>query len=233
MCVSTTVQVILPIVHDIIPVSKSATLESWVGDSRAVFDKLTERVIVHAGEPVKDVCRVQSTQEDTGQCLWAVNEVTGFHRVVFASNAPHVASCVGALPIGHRALFNNVRYVTHDDPSFLRGIIHTDAERVLPGERVRCVLALVKSDSTLLFVMLLLFCPLHIRLSLHMYVFEVAITLRKKYHCSQTYPPSYRTLPKADIKLRDHVLATHANYIEARKTSARAQQLANTFILSS
>lgn len=176
---STTVQVILPIVHDIIPVSKSATLESWVGDSRAVFDKLTERVIVHAGEPVKDVCRVQSTQEDTGQCLWAVNEVTGFHRVVFASNAPHVASCVGALPIGHRALFNNVRYVTHDDPSFLRGIIHTDAERVLPGERVRCVLALVKSDSTLLFVMLLLFCPLHIRLSLHMYVFEVAITLRK------------------------------------------------------
>lgn len=89
---------------------------------------------------------------------------------MFASNALHVGKCADALPVGHRALFQGIRYTQHDDPSFVEGLIHSDPDSVFPAD------------------------------------------------------------------LRDELLASHANYIEARAPDANKPsipQFANTFILSS
>jgi predicted NAD/FAD-binding protein len=84
---------------------------------------------LHLGVPVTSVRRERNS------ALWCVNDERGFHRVVFASNAQHVARCTDALPVGHRALLSGIRYTQHDDPdSFGEGIIHTDADAVFPVE---------------------------------------------------------------------------------------------------
>jgi len=121
--------VIVPIVWDIMPLNRAPRLKSWTGNSRAVFDGLTKNVIVHTGFTVTSVRRDKS-----GGRLWRVNNERGFHRVVFASSARHVAACTEALPFGHRALFDGIRYTQHDDPSFVEGLIHTDSESVFPHE---------------------------------------------------------------------------------------------------
>eukprot|EP00037_Helgoeca_nana_P022396 m.228773 g.228773 ORF g.228773 m.228773 type:complete len:532 (+) comp25985_c2_seq2:210-1805(+) len=163
--------VIAPIVWDIMPLNRAPKLKSWSEDSRAIFDRLTQKVHVHVNAPVTAVHRDDgSTTSPSAEQLWQVNGARGFHRVVFASNALHVGKCADALPVGHRALFQGIRYTQHDDPSFVEGLIHSDPDSVFPAD------------------------------------------------------------------LRDELLASHANYIEARAPDANKPsipQFANTFILSS
>jgi hypothetical protein len=49
--------VIAPIVWDIMPLNRAPKLKSWSEDSRAIFDRLTQKVHVHVNAPVTAVHR--------------------------------------------------------------------------------------------------------------------------------------------------------------------------------
>ncbi|KAK3273579.1 hypothetical protein CYMTET_18186 [Cymbomonas tetramitiformis] len=101
-----------------------------------VFDKLLQDIEVHAGQAVTRVEEWVSAGD--GRRTWEVRTAdgarrTGFHRVVFASNARHVAEVLYPLGFAAKALLLGVDYTQEKDPSFTKGIIHSDQE-VLPAD---------------------------------------------------------------------------------------------------
>eukprot|EP00040_Diaphanoeca_grandis_P012560 m.63643 g.63643 ORF g.63643 m.63643 type:complete len:515 (+) comp23317_c0_seq1:164-1708(+) len=114
--------VILPLISDIVPLTQTPSMRSWATDSGAVFDRMLKGVIVHCDTPVNSVTHHSESH------TWSVNETyREFDRVVFASNAQHVAHCNKDLPpsLGH--FFNGIRYTQQDRSDFMIGVIHKDA----------------------------------------------------------------------------------------------------------
>ena len=136
--------VILPIIHDLIPVDHHATMRTWKENSSLVFEKLVQGISVHVNCPVTRVAFSSSAHLYASSSSSTTNnrsifvftpqgQVLEFDHVVFACNADAAADAMEGASFLERFLLKRVGYADDDDQSFLDGRIHMDAS-VLPPE---------------------------------------------------------------------------------------------------
>eukprot|EP00300_Choanocystis_sp_HF-7_P011876 c17652_g1_i3.p1 GENE.c17652_g1_i3~~c17652_g1_i3.p1 ORF type:complete len:285 (+),score=66.86 c17652_g1_i3:720-1574(+) len=129
----------LPLLSDLIPITSTPKMHSWLENSSHVFAELTRNCVVHLNSPVKRV--VPATDIKPYISVHSNNQEFQFDRVVFACDA---AAALGMLPsislLGlQRSLLSQIHYVDETDKSFVRGVIHTDPT-VLPPAQVKRIL---------------------------------------------------------------------------------------------
>ena len=128
---------IAPSIEDIVSLEHGARLRTWSGSSREVFVRLSkgfEERIYRA----TTVARVRRAREGIAIETSAGAEAS-FDRVVFACN-PHAALRMLEPPsLLERTLLGGIEYPDTTDPTFLRGVAHSDVT-VLPEEHRRTIL---------------------------------------------------------------------------------------------
>ncbi len=128
---------IAPSIEDIVSIEHGAKLRTWSGSSREVFGRLQQgfEERIHRATSILRVRRSRagiSIETNAGQ-------ETTFDRVVFACN-PHAALAMLESPsVLERALLGGIEYPDTTDPTFLRGVAHSDAT-ALPEEHRRTIL---------------------------------------------------------------------------------------------
>ncbi len=128
---------IAPSIEDIVSLEQGAKLRTWSGSSRDVFARLShgfeERI--HRATPIARVRRSRAgiaIEDKAGR-------ETSFDRVVFACN-PHAALAMLEAPsVLERALLGGIEYPDTTDPTFVRGVAHSDPT-VLPETHRRAIL---------------------------------------------------------------------------------------------
>lgn len=119
--------VIVPVLHDLIPLDAPASMRTWSGNSATVFSSLVEGVTVRTS---CDITSVTFTPEHRVR-VRCNGEVTEFDRVVFACSADAASKMLSEASALERLLLTSVGYADDDDISFLEGRVHSDAA-VLP-----------------------------------------------------------------------------------------------------
>lgn len=119
--------IILPIMSDIVPLSRPASLRSWKVDSSVVFSKMFQEssARVHLNTPIKQTSQDRVTQKWTVETM-SGTKYSGFDRIIFASSAKNVADSTGVLPPCFRNLFSHIRYTQETDRSMHEGRVHSD-----------------------------------------------------------------------------------------------------------
>jgi predicted NAD/FAD-binding protein len=128
---------IAPSIEDILSIARGATLRTWSGASREVFARLSrgfeERI--HRAATIVRVRRSRAGIAIEDQA----GSVTRFDRVVFACN-PHAAlAMLESSSVLERTLLGGIEYADTTDPTFLRGVVHSDAT-VFPVEHRQAIL---------------------------------------------------------------------------------------------
>lgn len=128
---------IAPSIEDIVSLTQGAKLRTWSESSREVFARLSHGFAerIHRATTIARVRRSRAgiTIEDQA------GQQASFDRVVFACN-PHAALAMLESPSAlERALLGGIEYPDTTDPTFLRGVAHSDAT-VLPDEHRRAIL---------------------------------------------------------------------------------------------
>lgn len=119
--------VILPVLHDLIPVDGAAHMRTWAENSSVVFQKLASGITVHTSSSVSSV-----SFTDTGKILvHADGNVFEFDRIIFACNSSAALKMMASPSVLEQQLLSGVGYADDDDISFLEGQIHSDSH-VLP-----------------------------------------------------------------------------------------------------
>ncbi|KAL6042701.1 putative NAD-binding protein [Balamuthia mandrillaris] len=143
--------VIVPVIDDLISVSKTSVMNTWSTSSAQVFAELTRSVRVH---PAVQVQGLRSTPAGELSLFFRYidsNEgdatTATFDHVVMACPAdvalrlqPSEGDSSSSASWMHSLLLNNVGYADDDDNSFMEGIIHSDAS-VLPTKHREELLA--------------------------------------------------------------------------------------------
>lgn len=128
---------IAPSIEDIVSLAHGAKLRTWSGSSRDVFLRLAHGFEdrIHRATTITRVARSRAGITITTD----QGADAPFDRVVFACN-PHAALAMLERPsVLERALLAGIEYPDKKDPTFLRGVAHSDAT-VLPEEHRRTIL---------------------------------------------------------------------------------------------
>eukprot|EP00742_Colponemidia_sp_Colp-10_P016167 GILJ01018502.1.p1 GENE.GILJ01018502.1~~GILJ01018502.1.p1 ORF type:complete len:570 (-),score=44.02 GILJ01018502.1:82-1707(-) len=126
--------IIVPIVDDLISVTRTPVMQTWSDNSSLVFSRLTKGVNV---KTAVDLTRVFWQYKD-GQQILVVEDAHGsrytFDKVVFACSADNAKRLLSTSASSLQAhLLSHVQYTDDDDMSFAEGVIHNDAS-VLPAQ---------------------------------------------------------------------------------------------------
>jgi predicted NAD/FAD-binding protein len=119
--------VIVPVLHDLIPLHERARMRTWKENSTHVFKQLLDGVRVETSCKINHISFTSSGTV----LLYTDNTVQEFDRIVFACSADAVLQmCEGSDRL-ERALLGSVGYADDDDTSFIDGRVHSDTT-VLP-----------------------------------------------------------------------------------------------------
>lgn len=128
---------ILPVVDSLISIQPDAipTMQTWIGTSMDVFEKMSKGVRIETNHPVQ---RVHIERRDNDRISITIDEEkVPYDRIIFACNAQAI---IQALIAGNsrpsyllNLLLSNVSYGDTDDLNMLDGIIHRDRS-ILPIE---------------------------------------------------------------------------------------------------
>jgi predicted NAD/FAD-binding protein len=127
--------VILPTIDDLIGLSRTPVMDTWTGDSQAVFSKMA----AHPNITVHLNANLTAVETQAGAVLLragraqAAEAVTAAHRVVFACPASEALRLIAGPSTLHRWLLGSVAYTDHYEKDYARGQVHSDTS-VLPAE---------------------------------------------------------------------------------------------------
>jgi predicted NAD/FAD-binding protein len=128
--------VILPTIHEILPIDQPGQLETWRDSSRATFERLT------AGVQVRTSCAITRIEPSADGVV--LEDLHGFRRgfakVVLACSASAIDRALVGRRRLHDVLLRKLSYVDEVDATFLEGVVHGDPS-VIPPEDRNAVLA--------------------------------------------------------------------------------------------
>eukprot|EP00123_Amoebidium_parasiticum_P004173 comp15457_c0_seq1/m.12432 comp15457_c0_seq1/g.12432 ORF comp15457_c0_seq1/g.12432 comp15457_c0_seq1/m.12432 type:complete len:491 (-) comp15457_c0_seq1:6-1478(-) len=123
---------IVPVLEDLMPVSRTPNMDTWVKNSEEVFEAMLRGVDTRRNTKVTSVARLLNGQlrlvDDTGG-------VEDYDRVVFACSAPDLLDIVKDPSWLQTALCSSVDYDADDRGCFLEGKVHSDTTALPPQWR--------------------------------------------------------------------------------------------------
>jgi predicted NAD/FAD-binding protein len=123
--------VILPTIHDILPIDQPGQLETWRDSSRAVFEHMT------AGVQVRTSCAITRIEPSADRVVLEDQHGfrRGFAKVVLACSATAIDRALVRRRRLHDLLLRKLSYVDEVDPTFLEGVVHGDPSVIAPEDR--------------------------------------------------------------------------------------------------